>query len=190
VSVRIVAHDSAWNDEFASIAHDLRSVLGDRAVRIDHIGSTSVPGLAAKDVIDVQVSVSALDAQSEILAALRAAGLRIRSDILRDHRPPGADGPDADWAKLYADKREGREVHVHVREAGRANQRYALLFRDYLRANPDAAEAYARAKHALAALCSDTMTYAAVKDPVCDLAMIAAEAWARETGWVPGASDG
>jgi hypothetical protein len=62
-------------------------------------------------------------------------------------------------------------AHLHVREAGRANQRYALLFRDFLRAHPRSAEAYARAKRELAAICDSSGRYADAKDPVCDLIM-------------------
>jgi GrpB-like predicted nucleotidyltransferase (UPF0157 family) len=182
---RIVAYDELWTDEFDRIAARLVAAFGELAVRIDHIGSTSVPGLAAKDVIDVQVSVSSLGTREPILAALSAAGLSVREDIVGDHHPPGADGPDEDWRKVYASADEPRAVHVHVREVGRANQRYALLFRDYLRTHPDAAEAYRRAKLALAALCADTMTYADAKDPVCDLIVVAAEGWATETAWTP-----
>jgi GrpB-like predicted nucleotidyltransferase (UPF0157 family) len=64
---------------------------------------------------------------------------------------------------------------VHVRVEGRPNQRYALLFRDYLRAHPDAAAAYAALKRALAALGIDREVYADVKDPACDLIFVAAE---------------
>jgi GrpB-like predicted nucleotidyltransferase (UPF0157 family) len=187
--VTLVQSGPTWRNEFESIADRLRGALGDLALRIDHIGSTAVPGLAAKDVVDVQVTVDSLDPPAAILTRLRRTGLRVRDDIRADHRPPGVDGPDADWRKLYADGTSGRAVHVHVREAGRANQRYALLFRDYLQANRYAAEAYERAKTALAALCAETLTYAAAKDPVCDLVMIAAEKWAEATGWKPGDSD-
>ena len=70
-----------------------------------------------------------------------------------------------------------------MRERGRANQRYPVLFRDYLRAHPNAAEAYGRLKRRLAVLCEDTMTYADAKDPVCDIIMQAAEGWAVKTDW-------
>src|ERR671931_2926650 len=81
----IEPYSERWPHDFARIARSLRSVLGERALRIDHIGSTAVPGLAAKDTIDVQVTVAALaDAN-----ALGAAGFREFAPV-RDHRPPGA----------------------------------------------------------------------------------------------------
>jgi GrpB-like predicted nucleotidyltransferase (UPF0157 family) len=114
------------------------------------------------------------------------------SDIrVRDHRPAGVAGPDEEWRKLlFVGKPEHREANVHVRAVGRANQRYALLFRDYLRAHPAAAAAYGQLKHRLAQLDVDRATYSETKDPACDLIIFAAEAWAQQTGWQPGVSDG
>lgn len=177
---QIVEYRDEWPREFDAVAARLRDVLGPLALRIDHIGSTSVPGLCAKDVIDVQVTVVSLE-QPELN---ELAGLRSRQEIVSDHVPPGAD-PDADhWRKRYFDTEDNR-VHVHVRVAGRANQRYPLLFRDYLRAHRPAAEAYGLFKRRLAAICADTWTYADAKDPVCDIVMQSAEEWAARTGWSP-----
>lgn len=178
----IVDYRSAWADEFDAIATKLATALGPRALRIDHIGSTAIPGLCAKDVIDVQVTVAELDADA-ITPALEGVGLRSRPTIVRDHHPPWLERDEQDWRKLYFDT-EDNSPHVHVRVAGRANQRYALLFRDYLRAQPDTAAAYGEFKRRLALLCADTLTYADAKDPVCDVIMTAAEQWAERTGWV------
>jgi GrpB-like predicted nucleotidyltransferase (UPF0157 family) len=77
-----------------------------------------------------------------------------------------------------------------VRLAGRANLRYALLFLDYLRANPASAQAYAQVKRALAKLHpEDAEVYYDVKDPVCDIILGGAEVWAAATRWQPGPSD-
>ena len=154
------------------------AAVGPDVLRIDHIGSTAVPGLAAKDVVDLQVTVSALavaDRWPDAIGPFRRRAVR------DDHVPPGR-APGPDWQKRYWSSREPA-AHLHVREAGRANQRYPLVFRDYLRAHPDAAEAYAGAKRALAALSDDTGVYADAKDPVCDLIAQAAERWAVQTGW-------
>ncbi len=186
---RIEPWSARWSDDFTELGARLRAVLGEHALRIDHIGSTSVEGLAAKDVIDVQVTVADLDFAG-LEEKLVHAGFRLRTDIVGDHRPPGADGPDVEWQKRYADESDGgRPAHVHIRREGNPNQRYALLFRDYLRAHPHASEGYERAKRALAKLAPDTGTYADAKDPVCDLVMIAAEEWAAATDWEPGSSD-
>jgi GrpB-like predicted nucleotidyltransferase (UPF0157 family) len=189
----IVSYSPGWPAAFREIGGALRVALGPLALRIDHIGSTSVPGLAAKDVIDVQVTVAALD-QATLSAGFERAGFVPAADNPRhDHQPPGAIGPDDDWAKLFfrpaAGVFGGRRINVHVRAAGRANQRYALLFRDYLRAHPAAAAAYAELKRRLAALGLETGVYAEVKDPACDLIMQAAEPWAARIRWQPGSID-
>ena len=180
--VTIVEPKATWPAEFEAIAASIGKALGALVLRIDHIGSTSVPGLPAKDVIDVQLTVAALD-RERLAPALARAGFVDREEITNDHRPPGAAGPDDDWRKLFFQAGSGRPVNVHVRVAGRPNQRYPLLFRDYLRAHPDSAAAYATLKRALAALGIDRGVYADVKDPACDLIFIAAEDWAVQTRW-------
>ena len=177
--ILIAPYSDRWPADFRRIAERIRQALGDRALRIDHVGSTAVPGLAAKPVIDVQVTVGRLEDAQPLLDA----GFQ-ETVGFSDHRPPGADGPEADWQKRFFNPPTGR-ANVHVRVEGRPNQRYALLFRDYLRANTLAAEAYAELKRRLARELPDIATYADVKDPACDLIAVAAEAWAVETAWEP-----
>lgn len=180
--IRIVEYQTRWVQEFEAIAHVLHGALGSLALRIDHIGSTSVPGLAAKDVIDVQVTVEQFTTDLE--AAFRQAGYLRRAEITHDHQPPTTTGGD-DWQKqYYQPASDERKIHVHVRRAGSANGRYALLFRDYLRAHPLAAAAYAQAKSALAQHGpNDWDLYYDVKDPICDIIMAGAEDWAIATHW-------
>jgi len=187
--VEIVAPMPCWAGEFQTLGQSLRDSLGDLALRIDHIGSTSVPGLPAKDVIDIQVTVAKLDLAS-LGAAFARAGFEHRPDNPGDHPPPGSTGMEQDWTKLFfSPATKNRNIHVHVRASGRANQRYALLFRDYLRARPAAAAAYAELKRRLAALGISRAVYADVKDPACDIIIAAAEDWAANSGWSPGPSD-
>ena len=176
--IDIVTHRSGWKREFEQIAGALRRGLGDLALAIDHIGSTSVPRLCAKDIIDVQVSVAALD--ERVVTALEQVGYTSVPGIARDHRPPDATGPDTDWEKLYFRAPAGqRRTHVHVRVLGRPNQRYALLFRDFLIAHPDTAAAYGELKRRLATSLRDPNDYPDVKDPACDLIYLAAKRWAE-----------
>jgi GrpB-like predicted nucleotidyltransferase (UPF0157 family) len=186
--IEIIAYQPRWVDEFQAAAARLRAVLGARALRIDHIGSTSVPGLGAKDVVDIQVTVGG--PFEPVLETLAAAGY-LKCRTWSDHRPPGDEQPEAEWLKAYAREPEGtRRTHIHIRQAGRANQRYALLFRDFLRADALAAGAYERAKRALARLHPDDIdAYLEVKDPVCDLIMAGAEIWAARGTWAIGSSD-
>jgi GrpB-like predicted nucleotidyltransferase (UPF0157 family) len=186
--VEIVPYKSSWPEEFQAIATTLRQGLGDLALRIDHIGSTSVPGLAAKDIIDIQITVAALD--HKLLTAMQALGYNLPEGIWRDHRPARMRGPETDWEKWYFNPPAGqRRRHIHVRVSGRPNQRYPLLFRDYLRTHPATAESYAELKRRLADGLVDPFTYPDVKDPAVDLIYLAAEEWAAATGWQMGLSD-
>lgn len=186
--VKIIPYLPSWPNEFMRLASALRQALGDLALRIDHIGSTSVPGLAAKDIIDIQVTVSDLDPAVE--QALNHLGYTLSQTISQDHVPPESAGTADDWIKWFFKPPAGqRPTNLHVRVAGRLNQRYALLFRDYLRAHPATAEAYARLKLKLAENLADAETYPDVKDPAVDLIYLAAQDWAKAIGWEPGPSD-
>lgn len=109
------------------------------------------------------------------------------TDSTTAHVPPGDQSEPADWEKRYfRPPASWRPSHLHVRVTGRANQRYALLFRDYLRYSPTTAAAYAQVKLALARLHpNDILAYYDVKDPVCDVVMNAAERWATDVAWSP-----
>jgi GrpB-like predicted nucleotidyltransferase (UPF0157 family) len=196
--VEIVPYDDRWVAEFLAIGGALRRALGDPsagsgqslALRIDHIGSTSVPGLAAKDRIDVQIAVAGFERFDDMRARIEPLGYEPRPGFTSDHLPPGWVGPESEWEKrFFATPPDRRAANLHVRVLGRANQRYALLFRDYLRAHPASAAAYAELKRRLAQHLADLRFYADVKDPACDLIAVAAEDWARQVGWQPGPSD-
>ncbi|HET6313015.1 MAG TPA: GrpB family protein [Chloroflexia bacterium] len=178
----IVDYRPGWPEEFEAVARPIREALGMLALRVDHIGSTAVPGLAAKDIIDVQVTVR--DFTPDLEAAFRQAGYS-RLEFNQDHRPPTATGPDRDGEKqMYRPAPGGRRINLHVRRASSGNGRYALLFRDYLRAQPLAAAAYGQVKIALAQHGpTDWDLYYDVKDPVCDIIMAGAEDWAASSGW-------
>jgi GrpB-like predicted nucleotidyltransferase (UPF0157 family) len=182
----IVEYQPRWPDEFIEIRDRLADSFGDQAIAIEHIGSTSVPGLAAKDVIDIQVSVASLEPAEPIRDALAAAGMTEFVEDGWDHVPPGRPGEPDRWVKLYASPPPGaRRAHTHVRVAGSPNERFALLFRDFMRAHPDARDAWAIFKTELARIAEDIDDYVEVKDPATDVVMVVAERWADETGWVP-----
>lgn len=184
--IDIVDYRSSWRDDFAVLAAALLKALGSRALRIDHIGSTAVPGLAAKDVIDVQVTVESLTAADELDAALAQCGASLVAGAAY-HCPPGMTIDASELEKrLYMVGSPRRRANIHVREKERFNQRYALLCRDYLRTHPDAAAAYAAIKRQLSHRFGDDVeAYYDIKDPVFDLIMAAAREWARATDWVP-----
>ena len=189
--IAISPYSPRWPGEFQQLGATIRRALGDLALRIDHIGSTAVPGLAAKDIIDIQVTVQRIVPAAPIADALASVGYTIRGDIVRDHQPPGDSRPADEWAKLYFAPPAGqRPTHLHVRAQRRANQRYPILFRDYLRSCAEATAAYAEVKRQLARrFALDIESYYDLKDPVCDIIVAAAESWAREVRWNPGPSD-
>ena len=189
--ITIVAYDTSWPEAFIAVAQPLRTALGELALRIDHIGSTSVPGLAAKDVIDVQVTLKDFSSAPQLVSALGSLGYTLIPHITSDHLPPLYQGPETDWEKvMFRPPANQRPTHLHVRALGRPNQRYPLLFRDYLRAHPVASAAYAQIKTNLSQRHPDDVDfYYDIKDPLCDIVIDAAEDWAQVIGWQMGPSD-
>ena len=138
----LVDYDPEWPTAFEEEAARLRDALGDRAIRIDHVGSTSVPGLAAKPVIDIQVSVASLTPRSVVVGPLVAAGYRHSIDPIETEH---------EFLSSGYDEGAPRRVHVHLCETGSEWERRHLAFRDELRRDPDAAAGYAALKRRLAA---------------------------------------
>jgi GrpB-like predicted nucleotidyltransferase (UPF0157 family) len=181
----IIIHDynANWPKEFESVHEDLSKVLEDIALHIDHIGSTSVPGLGAKDVIDIQITVSQLS--EKIRKKLVNAGYIHLEHITHDHVPLGEEESPQLWEKFIFNQPQGqRRANIHVRVAGNPNQKYPLLFRDYLRVHPKSARSIELIKRQIVKHHADDVeTYYDIKDPVYDLIWDAALDWARYTDW-------
>ncbi len=173
VPLVVVDYDPAWPQVYRRWCQRVAAALGRTAIRIEHVGSTSVPGLAAKPIVDIQVSVADLGAEPGYVPRLQAIGLVLRSrDELHRYLRPVAD--------------QAREVHVHVCAAGGRWERDHLLFRDYLRADPAACLRYAEAKRANVRRWSDDgWAYTEAKTGVILDILEQAEAWAAATGWPP-----
>lgn len=180
----VVSADATWPEQARRIVTRLATACGHRAVRIDHVGSTAVPGLDAKDVIDVQVTVSALDVADELADALTAAGYPRVGTVVGDEVHSD---DESQWhERFHASADPGRPTNVHVRVDGRPNQRFALIFRDWLRAEPDVRAEYAALKRDVAAAGhDDSGDYADAKEPWFADAYERAMAWATETRWTP-----
>ena len=189
--VQVVPYDDRWPGRAATELAALRSALGALVCHADHIGSTAVPAMAAKDVLDLQLSVRDLDAAAAAFDAPLARLGYTRLPYERDHVPAGDDGDPALWAKRYWRRRDhpDGDVNLHVRIVGSPNERLALLFRDWLRAHPLAVAAYGRFKSELARAVPDLVGYTEIKDPVVDLVVAAAAGWARDTAWQPHGAD-
>jgi dephospho-CoA kinase len=180
--LRIVKYDPTWPVQAGRIMARIRHALGG-AADVSHIGSTAVPGLPAKDLIDLMLSVRTLDEADDLAEALAGAGLPRREGEWVD----AARGiPGQTWPKrLHGSADPGRSVNLHVRVAGSPGWRFALLMRDHLRSVPAALEGYAEAKRAWQATHADVESYAEAKEPWFDTEAVAADEWAEATGWRP-----
>ncbi|KRE52815.1 dephospho-CoA kinase [Phycicoccus sp. Soil748] len=182
--VVLVDPDPTWPDQATRLLARLRHVLGDVLVTADHVGSTAVPGLAAKDIIDLQVGVRSLsdvDAPA-VVAALDDAGFPRPVPTAEDNAKDGTPWPK----RFLASADPGRPAHIHVRVIDSPGWRWALQFRDWLRADDLAREEYAAQKHRLAGSSSSVEEYADAKEPWFDAAHERARAWALDSGWEPG----
>lgn len=177
--ILIAPYDPQWPRRFSQLAADLRTALGETARRIDHIGSTAVPGLDAKPVIDVQIAVASLEPLEAYRLPLEALGYVHRAD-------------NPDLSKRYFREAPGRSrTHIHVRPCGSWAEQFALLFRDYLRAHPADAQRYAALKYSLAEKHrNDRRAYTEAKEPFIWEIMQKADQWSQDTGRQPGPSDG
>ncbi len=180
--INMVSYNPNWVFEYQQLAAELQELVGARCLRMDHIGSTAVVGLAAKDVIDVQITVANL-ASETVSTILAQAGYQPVPDL--QDSLVGVHQGSVELKKAFlCERKSARRANIHVREAGRLNQRYALLFRDYLRSNAAVRAAYQQIKLELAQrFPNDTQAYYAIKDPYMDTVFAAAELWAEASGW-------
>lgn len=173
VPLVVADYDPAWPQAYEHWRQRIATELGGTAIRIEHVGSTSVPGLAAKPIVDIQVSIADLGGEERYVPPLQAIGLVLRSrdDLHRYLRPPAG---------------QPEEVHVHVCAAGGQWEHDHLLFRDYLRAHPAACPRYAEAKQASARRWNDDgWAYTEAKTGVILDILEQAEDWAAATNWAP-----
>jgi len=190
--IAVIAAKPGWADEGRAYAERVSEALGALALRVDHVGSTAVPELAAKDVIDIQAQVSDLDDRA-LVTALTEAGFVHRAENTGDepHTDTAPQLGDDDWRKLYFREAPGqRRVHVHVRRNGAASARNTLLMRDFLREDEAARRDYGAFKIALALKTeNDRLAYQAIKRPFISTVLRSAESWAELHHWAPGVPD-
>lgn len=136
-AIVIADYDPAWPGRFRPEEAKIRTALGEVALSVEHVGSTSVPGLAAKPIVDILLVVEDSGDEASYLPALEAAGyvLRVRE-------------PDFDEHRMF--RTVEKDVHVHVFSAGSGEISRLLLLRDHLRENEPDCELYARTKRQLA----------------------------------------
>jgi len=169
--VEVVDYDARWPAKFKRMRTRLANALGAAALRIEHVGSTAVPGLAAKPIIDIQISVADVEVEDAYRPAIESLGfvLRYREAGHRYFRPP-------------ADR--SRDFQIHVCTVGSRWERDHLLFRDFLRTHADEAANYESIKYDVAGHHrSDRIGYMDAKQPYIAAALTRAEAWAGDVGW-------
>lgn len=172
-----------WADDAARLMGRLHKALGERALSIEHVGSTAVPGLVAKDVIDLQIGVTDLGVadRASFIDAMAAAGFPRAPGVWWDS---GSDGKD--WPKrVHGNADPHRVTHIHVREHGSVGWIWALRFRDWMRDDAEARERYASFKRDLSRRLLRTVDYAAAKEPWFARAHADALSWSSAHGWRP-----
>lgn len=169
--IELAAYDPIWPRRFEQWSESLLAALPERPSLIAHVGSTAVPGLPAKPVIDILVSVADPDEEAGYVPAIEDLGVQLRSrDDQRRFFRPFAGRP--------------RDVQIHVARSGGDWERRHLLFRDYLRAHPRAAAEYLEAKRAAAATwADDRYAYTDAKGVTIRKLMAEAERWDPTTTW-------
>ncbi|WP_238392407.1 GrpB family protein [Paenibacillus antri] len=176
--IEIVPYSPDWPERFRTIGSQVRRALDAAAIRIDHIGSTAVPGLDAKPIIDIQVSVASLEPIDAYRQRMIGIGYSWRSD-----------NPDR-TKRYFRESPEMDRTHIHMRVRGSWSEQFALLFRDYLRNCPEEAGAYAAMKREQAQRFRlDRESYVEAKEPMIWDIMRRASRWSQATGWAPGESD-
>ncbi|GGG11474.1 dephospho-CoA kinase [Rhodococcoides trifolii] len=194
---RLVDWNENWVADAQRVVARLSAACGDAVTRIDHIGSTAVTGMPAKDVIDVQVSVRDLGAADRLREPLQNIGFpRIEHITTDDPKSSGVVPGEADpglWQKrIHGSADPGRPVNVHLRVEGWPGQQFALAFRDWIRADSAAAQEYVevkrRAESAAAGLdYPDAIAaYVDTKEPWFETAYDRVQRWIVDTGWTDG----
>jgi dephospho-CoA kinase len=183
------AADPAWPAQASRLSARLRAAAPDDILGVDHIGSTAVPGLDAKDILDLQLTVRDLATADRLDPLLAAAGFPRWPGIGADNPKPAHPDP-ADWDKrVHGSADPGRPANLHIRAAGSPGWRYALCFRDWLRDDASARADYLAEKQRAArrhGVDKSTAAYAADKeDWFTQYAAPRMDEWAVRTGWRP-----
>lgn len=178
--------DETWPVQAERVIARLRLAAGARALAVDHVGSTAVPGLSAKDVLDIQVSVASFEDADALGEPLAEAGFPLLAEFDRDDVHPAVDPDPARWRKrVHVNADPVRWANVHVRVAGTPGWRLAFLVRDWLRADEQARREYDELKRCAAAdhAAGTIAEYSRAKAPWFADGVLRAQEWARRTGW-------
>lgn len=181
----LVPYDERWPATAERIIRRICRVLGEAVPELEHVGSTSVPGLPARDVIDIQLGVPDLRAADDpaFVSALTALGFPRSEGNAMDYPKDLLPDPSLWIKRFHGSSDPGRIVHLHIRELGSAGWQYALLYRDWLRADASARDDYLAEKERLIAECSTGEEYRELKEPWFNAVWTRMQSWAQRTGW-------
>jgi dephospho-CoA kinase len=176
---KLVPYDPTWPDQAQRIIKRIQAACGTKALRVEHIGSTAVPGMDAKDVIDIQITVASVEVADEIADRLADVGYprieHIDSDVA--HTDDAALWPK----RIHCAADPARSANIHVRVDGSPGQQFSLLFRDWLTAQPDVRQEYLAVKRNA----QEAPDYPAAKEPWFATAYRRAWDWATAVDWQP-----
>ncbi|HWI72391.1 MAG TPA: GrpB family protein [Baekduia sp.] len=168
-AVRIVDYDRAWPVMAEQELRRIKEASGDLAVRLEHVGSTAVPGLAAKPIIDLQLSVAVMEPRERYVRPLERLGYLFA---------PTPESPDHHFFAKPPER--PRTHHLHVCETGSEHEFRHVAVRDFLRSHPDEAACYAAIKREVAARHpEDRLAYIDGKDEYVTALEERAVTWAR-----------
>ena len=155
--VEVTAYNEAWTEDFVKIRDEIKEAMGELALRIEHVGSTSVRGLSAKPTIDIDVVIKDRQALDEVIYALAKIGYHHEGDL-------GIEGREA---FKYDGKEHLRKHHLYVCARDCSELKRHIAFLDYLRSHPEAVREYSRIKEEGARLYPDDMDkYIEYKSPL------------------------
>ena len=166
--IELLPHDPEWSAVYEEAKAILSPVLGEYALDIQHVGSTAIPGISAKPVVDIAVAIEHYPLPDEVLDAVKALGYTYWGEYGIPHR------------HLFFRRDLPVGHNVHINELANGEFQKHVLFRDYMRAHPDDAREYENLKRELAARYDEVGTYAENKSEYVQGILRKAELWSQE----------
>ena len=168
-TVRLVEHQSQWEEDAKDVIKLLKQILGETAVDIQHVGSTAIPSIHAKPIVDIAVAVRSFDGLQPYVGVLERRRIGFRGKVV-----------DGDILFVMGEK-DMRTHHIHVVQWNGPSWNHYIAFRDHLNAHPEKAMLYDAHKQRLAAQFSgDRIHYTAGKEPIIQLLLAEAERWKQQ----------
>jgi dephospho-CoA kinase len=169
--IELTEHTEEWSKKFNVLKQDLLSFERDVFINIEHIGSTAIPGVKAKDIVDIQCAIQSFGDIQRVREVLEPLGFNWIKEIKQDHVPfHEFDYFSPDWEKrFFKGNYKGQDFNIHIRLEDSLNWKFALAFRDFLSSNENARSSFMQFKERLAKAKVSDKEYCIIKDSVIDL---------------------